>query len=106
MGAYERTLKVGGVTEEQVAAVVAVLDDLPEFDGEDEWACGYTGDTSSYLPEYPVALDVEGNRDNKTLVEQYLARARTMLTEAHPGVRFLTESDLARYETGVGSSVA
>lgn len=85
------------MTEEQVAVVVAVLDDLPEFDGEDEWACGYVRDTSSWLSEYPVALDVEGNRGNKTLVARYLDRARAMLAEQHPGVRFLTESELARY---------
>ncbi|BDD81477.1 hypothetical protein TPB0596_12400 [Tsukamurella pulmonis] len=94
MGSYEGRLYVGGVTESQVAAVVAVLEADPHFDDDAAWATSEVHQSVKGLEEYPVKVYAYGAEH---LVHEYLERVRTLLREAQPAVRFLADDDLDTY---------
>ena len=94
MGSYEESLFAGGVTESQVAAVVAVLEADPHFDDDAAWATSEVHKSVKGLEEYPVKVYAYGDED---LVREYLERVRALLREAQPAVRFLSQADLDTY---------
>lgn len=91
MGSYEDRLYVGGMTESQVAAVVAVLEADPHFDGDTAWATSEVHKSVQGLEEYPVKVYAYGA---EAFVHEYLDRVRTLLREGNPAVRFLADDDL------------